>query len=95
MVTISTVAAKAPSGYEYLSLNSDAVELEAIFDHVSNGLTARVSGYEVKVVTRTQYMDFFNTTGETRYGQYVVAKFECHDVNGDGVLTLDEVNVLC
>ena len=95
MVTVSTVAAKAPSAYEYLSVDAAAAELEVTFNGVSNGVTARINGSNVKVVTKAQYLRHFNTSEETRYGETVVAKFHCHDANGDGVLTLEEVNTLC
>ena len=95
MVTVSTVAAKAPSAYEYLSVDTASAELEVTFNGVSNGITARINGSDVKVITKSQYLGFFNTSEETRYGQNEVAKFHCHDVNSDGVLTLEEVNTLC
>ena len=94
-MTVSTVAAKAPSAYEYLVVDAASAELEVTFNGVSNGATASVNGSNVKVVTKAQYLGFFNTSEETRYGQSVVVKFQCHDVNGDGVLTLEEVNTLC
>ena len=95
LVIMSTAPAKAPSGYEYLSETSESDEVAEIFDRVSNGMTARINGQQVKVVSKAQYMDFFTTSEETRYGQYVAAKFQCHDIDGDGYLTIDEVNTLC
>ena len=45
-----------------------------------------------------QYFGFFNVTDDQRdspYAKNVGAKFRAHDINGDGMLTFDEVQLAC
>ncbi|KAJ9607586.1 hypothetical protein H2200_007664 [Cladophialophora chaetospira] len=69
-------------------------DLKARFDHVSGGKTHN----GVEAVTLDDYFSFFNITNdqqESPLAKNVAAKFQAHDVNGDGVLTFNEVQLVC
>lgn len=67
-------------------------EVEDTFDRVREGGTF----LQAKVITLGQYLSFFNVTDiQSQWGQGVVDKFRAHDRNGDGYLTLDEINLFC
>lgn len=69
-------------------------ELQSTFNHVCGGHQHNGVG----VITLDQYLGFFNVSDEDRgriFGKNVEAKFRAHDINGDGMLTLDEAKLLC
>ncbi|KAH0848793.1 hypothetical protein AYO21_08234 [Fonsecaea monophora] len=69
-------------------------ELEATFDSVSKGKKSNGTS----VITLDQYLGFFNVADdgtETDFGKHVEAKFRAHDRDGDGLLTLEEAQLLC
>ena len=50
------------------------------------------------VVTLDDYFEYFNVSRsgrDTDYGKSVEAKFRIHDINGDGVMTIDEAQLRC
>lgn len=69
-------------------------ELRSTFNHVCGGRQHN-GAY---VIDLDQYFGFFNVSDKDRdgvFGRNVEAKFRAHDINGDGMLTLDEVKLRC
>jgi hypothetical protein len=77
--------------------DSDAdtlAELEQLFDLVSDGL--RVN--DTTVIGKEQYLNYFNATDTQTpsvYGQSVLDKFRMHDINDDGLLMFEEIQLHC
>ncbi len=67
-------------------------QLRETFDHVCGGRTYNDS----EIITLDEYYAFFNITDNSSdYAQGVKAKFQAHDVNGDGMVTFDEAQLRC
>lgn len=71
--------------------------VQETFDKVSGGM--QVGGR--RVVAREQYLAFFNVSGSSvdgngdAFAQSVLDKFHAHDQDGDGYLTLQEIQLFC
>ncbi|OQV01615.1 hypothetical protein CLAIMM_06940 [Cladophialophora immunda] len=86
--TLTTVLLHAAYNQETLA------ELEETFDFVSKGRKRNGTS----IITLDQYFSFFNVADngtETDFGKRVEAKFRAHDKNGDGLLTVEEAQLLC
>ncbi|OAP55436.1 hypothetical protein AYL99_10409 [Fonsecaea erecta] len=79
----------------HAAYNQDSLaELEETFSSVSRG--EKRNG--TSVITLDQYFGFFNVADndtQSAFGKYVEAKFRAHDGNGDGLLTVEEAQLLC
>ena len=77
------------------SYNAQMVaEFQETFDHMRNGRTSNGVG----VVNLDDYYTFFNVTADRRdtiFAKSVEAKFHVHDINGDGLMTMDEGMLRC
>ncbi|ETI20174.1 hypothetical protein G647_08208 [Cladophialophora carrionii CBS 160.54] len=86
--TISSSFARPPYNPEMLA------DLQNTFNHVCRG--RKHNG--VNVIDLDDYFGYFNVTAERRVSDYardVEAKFRAHDINKDGVLTIEEVQLRC
>ncbi|KIX93482.1 uncharacterized protein Z520_10902 [Fonsecaea multimorphosa CBS 102226] len=96
---VATITEKAQPTWTtallHSAYNQDAlVELEETFDFVSKG--EKRNG--TSIITLEQYFGFFNVSSngtQTVFGKFVEAKFRAHDKNGDGLLTVEEAQLLC
>jgi hypothetical protein len=69
-------------------------ELQNTFSHVCRG--RKHNG--VNVIDLDDYFGYFNVTAghkDSDYARDVEAKFRAHDVNQDGLLTIEEVQLRC
>ncbi|EXJ59179.1 hypothetical protein A1O7_06611 [Cladophialophora yegresii CBS 114405] len=72
----------------------DFAQLEHTFDRVCAGRIHKGR----RAFDLDQYFGFFNVTDAQKGGDYansVEAKFRAHDIDGDGLLTLDEIQLVC
>ncbi len=69
-------------------------ELRETFNHVSRGRKYN----DLEAITLDDYFGFFNVTDDRKgsyYGKGIEEKFHAHDINGDGLLSFEEVQLLC
>ena len=69
-------------------------DVRDIFTHVCGGRTQN----GVNVINLYDYFGYFNVTADrkgTDYANGVEIKFHAYDVSGDGLLTLEEVELRC
>jgi Ca2+-binding EF-hand superfamily protein len=69
-------------------------ELQETFDRVRRGRQHNGT----PVIDLDDYLEYFNVTADRKgdsYGVSVQEKFRVHDVNNDGLLTLQEVHLVC
>jgi hypothetical protein len=73
--------------------NEVPTELEETFDRVCAGRKHKGR----RAFDLDQYYGFFNVTDTTDslYAKDVEAKFRAHDIDGDGMLTFEEVQLVC
>jgi hypothetical protein len=89
-----------PQPYPYGSAAAPAYDAQMLADVQQTfarvGQGRRHNG--IAVIDLEDYFGFFNVAEdrkETGFGKSVEAKFHAHDINGEGMLTLDEVKLRC